>query len=598
MSGRQVSSISFFLLAVVSLMMTAARAQNPNLFPVSDVNVTFYSPLGASCFTITSMFQGGPPSTCPGEGQDVIFADQSQGALSTVQFSTTAPVTGSALRLYVGGDGPPNNYRDLQQFTFSYESSPGVYTAVATWTPQHPEPNVFVVNLASAITAQNFQAQFTQYGTGGPRVGEIDAFASAIGSSTISPTSLNLGNALVGATTKSKTAVITNTAGVPLNIFGIIPSGDFVESDTCSTTLAPGATCDISITFSPTVTGTIPGVVEIDDDGAGSPHILAVTGKGVYPVAPNPASINFGSDGVGVTSAPKTVTLSNYTASSQGFSFVASSNYAVAGSGTKPCNGTLAPKATCTLSVTFTPSADGAVAGAVSISGGGFPTQIVALTGTGTGGGTSPLTFSPTTISLASTWVGRRSAAKTLTVKNASASAVNITNFATTSEFSVIGSGVTPCGGVLGVNASCTVDVKFSPVTAGKISGSLAFMDNASIGTQVVSVSGTGLSLVTITPAGLTFAPQTVGTTSGPKTMTIANNQSVSLALTSVVASGEYSVAPGSTNPCGSGLAAGAQCNLAVTFTPSNKGTIKGAITVTHNAGGSPQVLGLSGTGQ
>jgi len=595
MSGSHFSRI--LPLVVVPLLIIAAEAQNPNLFPLSNVNVTFYSPLSACTPMIAGLFQGGPIS-CE-NAVDVIFADQSNGAVNTVQFNTLAPITLSALRFYANGDGPShNNLRDFGQATFAYESAPNVYTPFATVSPQHPEPPVFIFNLPSSITAQNFQAQFTQYGSGGPRISEIDAFTSAIGSSTISPTSLNLGNALVGATTKSKTAVITNTAGVPLNIYAIIPSGDYAESDTCTTTLAPGATCNVSITFSPTVTGTIPGVVEIDDDGAGSPHILAVTGKGVYPVAPNPISINFGIEGVGLTSGPKTVTLSNYTTSSQGFSFVATSNYSVTGSGTKPCTGTLAAKATCTLSVTFAPSADGTVAGAVSISGGGFPTQIVALTGTGTGGGTSPLTFSPTTISLASTWVGQTSGAKTLTVKNASASAVNITNFATSSEFSVIGSGVTPCSGVLGVNASCTVDVTFSPVTAGKISGSLAFMDNASIGTQVVSVSGTGLSLVTIAPASLTFSPQTVGTTSAPKTMIIANNQNVSLVLTSVVASGEYSIAPGNTNPCGTSLPPATQCNLAVTFTPSNKGTIKGAITVTHDAGGSPQVLGLSGTGQ
>jgi hypothetical protein len=123
-------------------------------------------------------------------------------------------------------------------------------------------------------------------------------------------------------------------------------------------------------------------------------------------------------------------------------------------------------------------------------------------------------------------------------------------------------------------------------------------MDNASVGTQVVAVSGTGLSLVTLAPASLTFSAQTVGTTSAPKTMTITNNQSVPLSLTNIAASGNYSVAPGGTNPCGNSLPPTTHCTLAVTFTPSNKGTIKGAITVTHNAGGSPQVLGLTGTGQ
>jgi len=68
--------------------------------------------------------------------------------------------------------------------------------------------------------------------------------------------------------------------------------------------------------------------------------------------------------------------------------------------------------------------------------------------------------------------------------------------------------------------------------------------------------------------------------------------------LLNVVASGNYSIEPGNTTPYGSNLAAKAKCTFSVTFTPTNKGTIKGAITITDDAPTSPQTVGLTGTGQ
>jgi hypothetical protein len=118
MSGRHFSQISLLLLAVAPLLVISAAAQNPNLFPVSNVNVTFYSPLNPCSPMITGLFQGGPLS-CE-NGVDVIFANQSNGAANTVQFNTIAPITFSALRFYANGDGPThNNLRDFGQATFS-----------------------------------------------------------------------------------------------------------------------------------------------------------------------------------------------------------------------------------------------------------------------------------------------------------------------------------------------------------------------------------------------------------------------------------------------------------------------------------------------
>jgi hypothetical protein len=103
---------------------------------------------------------------------------------------------------------------------------------------------------------------------------------------------------------------------------------------------------------------------------------------------------------------------------------------------------------------------------------------------------------------------------------------------------------------------------------------------------------------VSFSPASLTFPAQTVGTTSAAKTVTLFNNQSVTLNIASIVASANYSAVPGGTKPCGSAVAANSSCTFIVRFSPTKIGTIKGTVTVTDDAPTSPQTVALTGKGK
>jgi hypothetical protein len=415
----------------------------------------------------------------------------------------------------------------------------------------------------------------------------------------LAPSSLKLTSTLVGQSSTLKAITLTNSGSFSLSISTVSVSGDFSETDTCAgQTIQPTDTCTISVTFTPSVVGAISGALTITDNALNTPQVLALSGTGLPQLSVSPASASFGTVTVGTTSASKTVTLTNNTSGTLDYTFVASSNYSVAGSGKSPCNGALAKKAKCTVSVTFTPTANGTADGSLAVSSASFPTQLAALSGTGSGGGTSPLTFSPTTFKVANTLVGANSSPVTVTVTNSSGSTVNITNFVASADYSVIGSGTTPCSGTLGAGDSCTVAVTFSPSVAGKLDGSVVFMDNASVNTQLYDLSGTGVLPVTFSPASLTFALQALGKTSAAKTITLTNNQATTLDLTSISASGQFSAIAGGKDPCGSTVNAHSTCTLAVTFTPAQSGTIPGAVTITSNASGSPQNVKLSGTGQ
>src|SRR6202043_2278965 len=94
-------------------------------------------------------------------------------------------------------------------------------------------------------------------------------------------------------------------------------------------------------------------------------------------------------------------------------------------------------------------------------------------------------------------------------------------------------------------------------------------------------------------PTSLTFGNQNVNTTSAAQTVTLTNSGTAALTITSIVASAPYA----QTNTCPASVAAGANCSINVTFTPTVTGSQPGTITVTDNATGSPQTVALSGTG-
>jgi Astacin (Peptidase family M12A)/Abnormal spindle-like microcephaly-assoc'd, ASPM-SPD-2-Hydin len=467
--------------------------------------------------------------------------------------------------------------------------------------------SITVATTASGVASVPFAANGT---VGGPytvtaTVAGVTAPANfsltntpGIPAAKLSATGLNLGSVIVGSTSAAKTVTLTNSGTGSLTLTGIAASGDFAETNPCPKSLAPKATCIISVTFTPTVTGTVSGALTITDGAGNSPQVVSLTGTGVNAVSIAPTYIPFGSVTVGATSAPQTATITNNSTGSVSLNLSASAGFASAGSGTAPCGATLAAKASCTVAVTFAPLQNGSIGGTLAVSGTSFATQLAMLAGSGTGGAANALTFSPGAVTFASQVVGTTSASSTITVTNSSKASVNIASFTASPDFAVVGSGTTPCGGTLASKAKCTMSVTFTPSATGSIKGSVAFTDSASVNPQIFNLAGTGVLPVTLSPTSLTFTAQAVGTTSAPQTVTLTNNQLVNLTSISLVSSGDYSVSAAGTVPCGSSVAAQGSCTFEVTFTPTNTGTINSAVTVTSSASNSPQVVKLTGTGK
>jgi parallel beta-helix repeat protein len=94
-------------------------------------------------------------------------------------------------------------------------------------------------------------------------------------------------------------------------------------------------------------------------------------------------------------------------------------------------------------------------------------------------------------------------------------------------------------------------------------------------------------------PASLSFGNQNVGTTSGARSVSVANNGSSAVSVSSIAATGDYA----QSNNCGGSIAAGASCTVSVTFSPTAAGTRAGAVTVTSSATNSPTTISLTGDG-
>jgi hypothetical protein len=96
----------------------------------------------------------------------------------------------------------------------------------------------------------------------------------------LSTTSLTFGSQKVGMTSAPMAITVSNPGATPLKITSITIAGDFAETNTCPAKLAVGANCTISVTFSPTATGTRTGTLSVKDGALTSIQKIALAGTG------------------------------------------------------------------------------------------------------------------------------------------------------------------------------------------------------------------------------------------------------------------------------------------------------------------------------
>jgi probable HAF family extracellular repeat protein len=309
-------------------------------------------------------------------------------------------------------------------------------------------------------------------------------------SATLSPASLTFSTQAVGTTSSAETVSLKNTGATSLAISSITITGtdhaDFTQTHTCGTSLAAGASCSISVEFSPMASGSRTAILSVADNSAGSPQKVTLAGTGTTAKL-SPTSLYFGGVGIGATT----------------------------------------------------------------------PAQIVTLTNVGT---------------------------TTLTISGIAITGAEAADFAQTHT----------CGSSLAAYASCIIRVSFKPTALSTRAATLIVTDSAAGSPQKVSLAGVGTT-ARLSPTSLYFAPVTVGMTSPAQIVTLTNVGTTTLRITAVAITGSNAADFVQTHTCASSLAAGASCSISVTFKPTTPGLRNAALSVSDNAGGSPQTVSICG---
>jgi hypothetical protein len=347
--------------------------------------------------------------------------------------------------------------------------------------------NLYVAGMTNSsdfpMTQSTFQSVFA---------GNTDAFILKIAPASapavsFNPASLQYDAQAVSTSSQPQTVLLRNMGSSPLSISSITASSGFVETDNCGSSVVAAGSCTFSVTFSPTVPGANSGTIVIQDDAAGSPHSISLSGTGLGAfVSLAPSNLVFSSIPVGISSAAQTITLTN-----SGNLPLSISSVQIAGDykQTNNCPATLSANSACAISVIFTPTASGSRTGTVTISDSipGSP-QTVALTGTGV-----PLaavvSLTPASLAFPSVLVGTSAASKTTTLANNGNAALAISSIQAAGDYAQTNN----CPSSLSAGSSCSINVTFNPKASGSRSGTVTISDSVVGSPQIVGLSGAGL---------------------------------------------------------------------------------------------------------
>jgi hypothetical protein len=251
---------------------------------------------------------------------------------------------------------------------------------------------------------------------------------------------------------------------------------------------------------------------------------------------------------------------------------------------TNTCGTSIAAGASCTFSVTFTPDSMGPKTGQFVVT---FTDGSSVGFGM-TGSGIISITLTPRNITF------KPQLLNTITISSVLINGINPTSYAQTGTC-----GSSSSGSSLPAGQTCTMNVTFTPLQTGGLTAALNIFGTftAGQGQQASLMTGTGTA-VSVTPTSLTFAAQTVGTTSTSKAVTMKNVGSTAMSVTSITFAGTDPREFAQTNTCMPSIPAGGSCTVSVTFTPAAIGARTATMSIGDPDPTGPQIINLTGTGQ
>jgi hypothetical protein len=489
-----------------------AGAYNPNWdHPMGAVQFDAYD----TSFTgVTVNYSGGAILDSPYEAFEFVSGDGEGNTISGVNISNVnvanvgtvvmqAETTGSASvsGVTASGVGVPGAYND------AYPSN----TAGG-----------FTFNLGSGNSGWSTTPVLTSY-PNPVQPGALNA----------SPTSLSFGDVASGSTSSAQTVTVSNPGSSAASVSSVSVTGAFSQTNTCGTSIPAGGTCTVSVKFAPTSGGALTGTLTINTSAPGGPITVALSGTGVTSttnlalgqpatasssyetyVASNVTDGNTSSYWESADGAAYPQTISVNLGSVQSIGSItldlppssAWSTRTETLSVLDSTNGSSYSQIVGSAGYTFNPSTgntvtinlpSGTSAQYVELSFTGNTgwsaaqlSEFEVFPGSGSSGGSSSLSASPSSVSFGNEAVGSTTSAQTVTVSNSGTVAASVSSVSASGPFSETNT----CGSSIAAGGSCTVSVKFAPTASGAASGTLSLASNAPGSPLTVALSGTGTS--------------------------------------------------------------------------------------------------------
>jgi hypothetical protein len=206
----------------------------------------------------------------------------------------------------------------------------------------------------------------------------------------------------------------------------------------------------------------------------------------------------------------------------------------------------------------------------------------------------------PPSLSYTTQFIGTASAAQLVTINNAQLATITLSSLISgpaAADFVVT---ATTCGATLRGKQKCTISIAFKPRAAGTRSATLTVTDSPdTLSPHIVTLSGTGQFPVGVAPSSLSFGKENVGKESAAKSVSITNNQGVSISLSSSISGADAAdFVKTAATTCGTSLGAKAGCAISVAFKPGAAGARSATLNITDSPDvDGPHAVSLSGSG-
>jgi uncharacterized repeat protein (TIGR01451 family) len=491
-------------------------------------------------FTITAQFQ-----SASGQPFQTLF--------SNVSFPYAAPAT---LSIGLGAStGGSTNIHEVQSLT------------VAT-----PDDLQVTMTGPSTIAAGNtitYTVAVTNNGSNSIASADAPTFVDTLPVSLTGVTWSCVGSGGATCATSGSGNINTSTFTLPQNAVATFTvTGTVNPATPCNSTIQNSANADFGASSGYTDNNPVNNTASVSTTVSCIPGVIA-----------NPTALSFGSQTLGIPSAPSTITLTG----TGGVSISAITSSSLDFTPTNNCSAPLSGSATCTVSVVFTPSAEGSRTGTINIKSTAASSPTISLTGTGTSAVPTPFSF--TALSGVNPSSVQTSNAITVAGTNVP-SPISITGGA----YSINGGAYTTAPGTVSpgaqVKVQSTASASFNTATSAVLT-----IDGVSATFTVITGAAPPVTLIA-NPTALSFGSQAVGTPTAASAITLTGTGGVSIGA---IASSSSDFTQ--TNNCSAPLSGSATCTINVVFAPSAEGSRTGTITIKSTAATSPTTISLTGTG-